>query len=95
MGPQQVFLSKAGDQQYLKIQLPNTVESIAAKVAVTLDDGSTIHQTFVVGEGLCSDQSHVLIFGLGKASATRVQVRFIDGEMELRDGDFVNETLVF
>ena len=64
LGAQNVFISKAGDNGYLKVKLPNTVESIGSQVQVTLDDGTTLIQTFVVGEGLVSDQSHVLILSL-------------------------------
>jgi len=91
LGPQKVFLSKGGDAQYLKVQLPNTVKSIGAKVAVTLEDGQVLRQVFVVGEGLCSDQSHILNFGLAKQTVTDIAVEFLDGETQERSGKFVNQ----
>jgi len=69
-GPQKVFISKGGNANHLKIKLPNTVKSIGAKVVVTLNDGSRLHNTFIVGEGLCSDQSHILNFGLVMAKSS-------------------------
>ena len=78
LGPQKVFLSRGGDANYLKIKLLNTVASVGAKVKVTLDDGTDLHNTFVVGEGLCSDQTHVLTFGLRDRKATAVSVRYLD-----------------
>lgn len=93
LGPQNVFLSKGGSNQHLKIQLPNTVSSIGAKVVVTLADGSRLHNTFVVGEGLCSDQSHILSFGLGKQSAVAISVRFLNGERISRSGSFANQVI--
>ena len=92
LGHQKVFLSKGGDANYLKVQLPNTVKSIGAKVRVTLEDGSVIHQTFVVGEGLCSDQSHILNFGLGKQKAKAINVRYLDGEVLNKNGTDTNQT---
>ena len=92
-GPQKVFLSNGGDANHLKLKLPNTVKSIGAKVVVTLDDGSRIHNTFIVGEGLCSDQSHVLNFGLGKQNATSYSVTYLDGEVVNQSGEFVNQTI--
>ena len=92
-GPQKVFLSKGGSANHLKIKLPNTVQSIGAKVAVTLADGKIIHQTFVVGEGLCSDQSHILNFGLGQQIAATVSVQYLDGNSQKESGSFVNQTL--
>lgn len=93
LGPQKIFLSKGGDANYLKVKLPNTASSIGAKVQVGLEDGTTLHQTFVVGEGLCSDQSHILIFGLGKQEAIRVTVHYLDGRIENDAGSLVNQQI--
>jgi hypothetical protein len=94
-GRSQVFLSQGGEAGYLKVKLPNNVASIAATVTVTLDDGTTLMKPFVSGEGLCSDPSHVLIFGLGKHTATNVAVNFIDGTGQSRDGTLRNTTAAF
>ena len=92
-GPQKVFLSNGGDANYLKVKLPNTVKSIGAKVVVTLNDGQKIHNTFVVGEGLCSDQTHILSFGLGAQQAKRISVTYLDGEVIDRRGSFINDLI--
>lgn len=92
-GPQKVFISKRGDANYLKIILPNIVESVGAKVQVTLADGQVLHQSFVVGEGLCSDQTHVLSFGLGHQRARKVAVQNLNGSVALEIGDFSKQTL--
>jgi len=92
-GPQKVFLSKGGSANHLKVKLPNTVKSIGAKVMVTLNDGSRIHNTFVVGEGLCSDQSHILNFGLGSQHAKAVSVTYLDGEVINQNGRFANQLI--
>jgi len=93
LGPQKVFLSKGGDKNHLKVQLPNNVASVGAKVMVTLSDGTQLHNTFVVGEGLCSDQSHILNFGLGNQRATDVSVRYLSGQQVNRNGDFGNQLI--
>jgi len=93
LGPQKVFLSQGGNANHLKVKLPNTVKSIGAKVVVALTDGTQLHNTFVVGEGLCSDQSHILNFGLGSQSAKSVSVQFLDGDVVNRNGSFVNQVL--
>jgi len=93
LGPQNVFLSKAGSHGYLKIKLPNDVTSIGSEVHVTLEDGTTLVQSFVVGEGLVSDQSHVLIFGLGTQKATKVVVKSLDGSEQEQTGEFHNQLL--
>ncbi len=95
LGPQQVFISQGGNQGHLKVKLANTVESIGTKVTVTLDDESTIVQYFVVGEGLCSDQAHVLTFGLGDRNATSVDIKPLHGEPIVQTGKFRNQLLSF
>lgn len=92
-GPQKVFLSTGGDANFLKVKLPNNASSVGAKVKVTLEDGRVIHQTFVVGEGLCSDQSHILNFGLGQLSAATVEVQYMDGRRGSVLGSFSNQLI--
>ncbi len=52
-----------------------------------------LYRDFVSGEGLCSDQSHIQIFGLGSATATEITVNYINGQKEVESGEFV-DTLV-
>jgi len=93
LGEQNVFISKAGENGYLKVKLPNTIASIGSEVHVTLEDGTTLVQNFVVGEGLVSDQSHILVFGLGNQKASNVKVKNIDGEINELVGEFHNQQL--
>ena len=95
LGAQKVFLSKGGAQAHLKVKLPNVIESVGAEVTVSLDNDEQLVQTFVVGEGLLSDQSHVLVFGLGKNKATTVSVQRLDGSTDEQSGSFSNQTLSF
>jgi len=92
-GPQKVFISKGGNANHLKIKLPNTIKSIGAKVMVTLNDGSRLYNTFIVGEGLCSDQSHILNFGLGSQQAKAISVTYLDGEVVNQSGSFANQLI--
>ena len=94
-GNSQAFISEGGDAGYLKVKLPNTVSSIAATVTVTLDNGQTLMKPFVSGEGLCSDPSHVLIFGLGQSAASNVEVAFIDGTRKEQAGSLRNTSVKF
>ncbi|MBE9560986.1 MAG: VCBS repeat-containing protein [Proteobacteria bacterium] len=92
-GPSKAFLSEGGNSSYLKIQLPDTVASIGAMVTVTRDDGKIFYLPYVSGEGLCSDSSRILVAGLDGRKAIKVSVRFIDGRVIEREGDFHNELL--
>ena len=89
------FTSKGGDAGFLKVKLPNHVSSIAAIVEVTLADGSMLTKPFVSGEGLCSDPSHILVFGLGDQHATNVTVTYLDGIHKLRNDTWRNNTVIF
>ena len=94
-GHSQAFLSKGGDHGYLKVKLPNRVSSIAATVDVTMADGSVRTKYFVSGEGLGSDPSHILVFGLGNQRANSVTVTYIDGNQQAVNGDWRNDTVTF
>jgi enediyne biosynthesis protein E4 len=89
------FISQVPENRFLKVKLPDTINSIGAMVTVTRSDGSKLYKPFISGEGLCSDQSHTLIFGLGKGSAAEVQVNYLDGTSASQTGDFVNTQLTF
>lgn len=93
LGQQKVFLSKGGNQGFLKVKLPNTIESVGTEVSVTLDNGETVVQNFVVGEGLCSDQSHTLIFGLGSNSVTTITIESLSRPIEILSGEYRNELI--
>ena len=94
-GVSKAYINNGGDANYLKVQLPNTIASVAAKIRVQRSDGKVVYRDFVSGEGLCSDQSHIQIFGLEDATATEVTVQYIDGQIDKRTGEFANTHLKF
>ena len=75
------FISKPGSGRSLKVHLANQVESIGAKVTVSMADGTKASKWFVRGEGLVSDSSPVMIFGLGETDPVSVSVRYLDGRV--------------
>ncbi len=89
-GRSQLFLSEPGSGTSLKVKLPNQIESVGAKVTVTMVDGSTQSKWFIRGEGLVSDSSPILIFGLGEQDASSVTVDYLVGEESVFDGPFQN-----
>lgn len=94
-GQSKAFINNGGDANFLKVQLPNTIETIAAKLTVELSNGKTLYRDVISGEGLSSDQSRVQVFGLANATAKSVKVNYINGQTELKTGDFNNTTLRF
>ena len=94
-GRSQAFISQGGEAGFLKVKLPNRPSSIAAVVEVTLDNGDKQTKVFVSGEGLNSDPSHILTFGIGEHRARKVSVEYIGGSREEREVDLRNSTLKF
>lgn len=94
-GNSTLFLSNAGPGNYLKVALPDTVGSISATVSVKLTNGKVLSRPYVSGEGLCSDSSRTIIFGLGDVSVESIKVAYIDGRTEVKTGDFQNQLIDF
>ncbi len=89
------FISEGGKNGYVKLRLPETVASLGALVDVTLPDGTTLTQQMTSGEGLSSDQSHEMIFGLGQAAKiTTLKVTYADGRTTTRSDIASGETIV-
>ena len=83
-GPARAYLNEGGSNHYLKVKLADTAASMGARVSVRLASGLVLTDWLVVGEGLVSDQSHVLTFGLGSETAVAsVEVRYPDGTVEV------------
>ena len=79
-GKQRAFINKGGDANFVKVRLPEAVGSLGALVELERSDGVVLTQQFTTGEGLLSDQSHELIFGLGKeAKVKSLSVSYVNG----------------
>lgn len=80
-GSTKAFINRGGNHHFIKVKLPDTLSSIGATVRVTAGNGKTYSAPFVSGEGLCSDQSHTLVFGLGKEESVKsVNVKYLSGK---------------
>ncbi len=79
-GKSLAFISAGGKANYFKVQLPETVKSLGALVEVQRGDGVKLTQQFTSGEGLASDQSHVLIFGMAdQTDIKQLTIHYADG----------------
>ncbi|GAB4576548.1 MAG: hypothetical protein Tsb008_20920 [Rhodothalassiaceae bacterium] len=81
-GPARAFLSRdAAKRNWVAVQLPNEARSLNAIVRVTTGDGRHIMKQLIASQGLGSDQSRRMIFGLGESmKVARITVTFMDGE---------------
>lgn len=93
-GPIKAFINNGGNSNFLKVKLPNNVASIGATVKVATGGGKTYTAPFISGEGLCSDQSHVLIFGLGDEDKVQsVSVKYLSGKDSIVENPKTNSTV--
>jgi hypothetical protein len=94
-GRSQAFISQPGEGRSLKVKLANQVQSIGAKITLSMADGSIQSKWFIRGEGLVSDSSPILIFGLGKGKAASVKVHYLDGATQESSGPFDSGLVAF
>ena len=79
-GASLAYINKGGTRNWIKVRLPNTADSLNARVTVKADNGLTQTKQLLTSQGLGSDQGRDLIFGLGDAeSVTSVTVEFQNG----------------
>ena len=94
-GPIKAYINNGGKSNFLKVKLPNNIASIGATVKVTTSSGKTYTAPFISGEGLCSDQSHVLVFGLGDEDKIQsVSVKYLSGKENALENPTVNSTVM-
>lgn len=71
-GELKAYISKGNiGNNYIKVKTPETATSLNARITVELKSGKSISLQKVSGEGLASDQSHILFVGLGKETEVK------------------------
>lgn len=65
-GKSQAHINKGGDANYIAFRFPETARYAGSKITVTKNDGSILSDVYVIGEGLVSDQTATVTFGLGE-----------------------------
>ena len=79
--PSLAYINKGGDNNFLKVDLGDNAKSQGATVQIKTNT-RTLTDYQVSGEGLASDQTAIVHFGLGKDSeVTSLQIRYADGDV--------------
>ncbi|MEP6279668.1 MAG: CRTAC1 family protein, partial [Nonlabens ulvanivorans] len=65
--PSLAYINKGGTNNYLQVDLGESVNAQGAKITITTST-KTLTEWLVTGEGLASDQTALVHFGLGKES---------------------------
>jgi len=90
-GSVQAHLNKGGDANYIAVRLPENAKYAGATVTVTKKDGSTLTDAYIIGEGLASDQTSTITFGLGQdTEITSVHIALSDGTSQSIENPVVN-----
>jgi len=80
-GPVQAHINKGGTHHYLCVRFPENADYIGAKVVVETIGGKTLTDVYAIGEGLSSDQTAALTFGLGNATSVKtLKIIFPSGQ---------------
>jgi hypothetical protein len=94
LGPAIAYIREGGGNHFVKVRLADVASSMGARVARETGSGKMRYDWLVTGEGLVSDQTHVLTFGLGEEThVRRVEVLYPDGGVETVDNPNVDTTL--
>lgn len=92
--PSLAYLNKGNRNNFIKVHISKNAETIGAIVTISLPSGKRLTDHLITGEGLGSDQSATLNFGLGlETSIKSVSVKYLDGTVETIENPGINRTL--
>ncbi|NOR28886.1 MAG: CRTAC1 family protein [Lutibacter sp.] len=87
------FMNNGGTANYLKVKMKDAVNLIGAAITINTENSSQTNYN-VIGEGLCSDQSNTLIFGLGTLETiTSIVIHKTDGTNQTIEKVAINTTI--
>ncbi len=91
-GQVQAYINNGGNHRYLGVRFPENAAYAGSRVTLTLKDGQILSDAYVIGEGLGSDQTSTLIFGLGTSeSVSSVSILFPTGEEKVMENPEINK----
>lgn len=87
------FISKGNSNNFIKVKMKDVALSVGAQVTVR-SEASKQTKFFINSEGLLTDQSHILTFGLGRENHVyEVIVKYLDGTQKRVVNPFINKVL--
>jgi len=82
-GQSKVQMNNGHGNNWLSLELPNTTKSLGAVATARLESGKTLTKHFITSEGLCSDSSHLLYFGLGQDERiSSIDIQYLTGPLQ-------------
>ena len=93
-GQSKVQMSNGHGNNWLSLELPNTAKSLGAVATARLASGKVLTKHFITSEGLCSDSSHRLYFGLGKEeSVSSIDIQYLTGPVQTLSNPSINRVI--
>jgi len=90
-GPMRAFINKGGDNKYVALRFMEQNKNAGAHIELTLNDGSKLTDVYVIGEGLGSDQTSTVTFGLRPDQSPKsLTIYFANGEKQTIDSVLTN-----
>ncbi|MFV1448174.1 CRTAC1 family protein [Maribacter sp. HS] len=81
-GPSNAYINKGNTNNFVQVDLVDNAEAMGAKVTIVTPN-TTLTDWLVTGEGLASDQTALLHFGLGTAqSIEKIMVNYSNGKVD-------------
>jgi len=91
-GPMKASINEGGDANFITVRLPETAKYVGSQVIVNKTDGSLLSDVYVVGEGLVSDQTSALTFGLGNVEEiSSLEILLPDGTKQMIENPEINK----
>lgn len=88
------YLNQGGKSNFIQVKLEKNATTIGSKVQVTTASGKYMCQDLITGEGLASDQTGTLHFGLAnEKTVKKVTVLYPDGTEESIENPAINTIL--
>lgn len=92
--PSLAYLNQGGKSNFIQVRLEKKASTIGAKVQVTTASGKNLYEDLIIGEGLASDQSGTLHFGLANEKAVKkIIISYPDGTKEIINNPAINTIL--
>lgn len=90
-GESRAIINSGGSANHIAFKFAENAKNLGAKVTVTKNDGSILSDVYVIGEGLASDQTSTVTFGLGgEESVKSAVIVFGDGSQKSIDSPAIN-----
>jgi len=90
--PMKAKINEGGDANFIAIRFAENTKNVGAKVIITKTDGSIQSDVYVIGEGLVSDQTSTVTFGLGtNKQITSLVINYVDGTSKTIENPEINK----